>query len=125
MVHRHGDYAFQQPSFMNGDVVEGGNYMQMAPGTLIASKVRSLTIRGGNFVNCKPQAGWVIEGGNWAQVERCSNKNPELVALGLPVCDVNCAHIESTDTIRVDGVVVQTVRTYKNSVSAPTARVTR
>jgi hypothetical protein len=86
------DYAFQDPPFKDGDVIEGGNFTQLLPATEICKDVKTLTINGGNFVNCIPQPGWTINGGNWAQKGFCSHKLPGFVRHGLPECGDDCEH---------------------------------
>ena len=117
-----GNWSFKEPPFLDGDVVEGGNCSQLIPDTEICSAITDLTINGGNFVNCKPQPGWVINGGNWCQKSFCSHEHPELIAKGLPECAEDCVHR--------DGAVKQWVeigekeyREEKNSLSADKAPV--
>ena len=91
-VIRQGNFCFREPPFENGDVVEGGNYSQLQPDTEICAGVINLTINGGNFVNCKPQPSWVLNGGNWAQKEFCSHGHPEWEKWGMVQCKPDCAH---------------------------------
>jgi hypothetical protein len=86
------NFSFKDPPFKDGDVIEGGNYTQLVPHTLICEGVKNLTINGGNFVNCKPQPGWILNGGNWCQVEYCSHERPDLIIEGLDLCVENCKH---------------------------------
>jgi len=89
---KHGNYSFRDPPFKDGDVVEGGNYCQLEPGTAICAAVETLTIIGGNFVNCIPQAGWTVTGGNWCQIGYCTHDRPELIDKGLKPCADDCEH---------------------------------
>ena len=91
-IIKSGNFSFKEPPFKDGDVVEGGNFTQLVPHTEICSKVTKLTINGGNFVNCRPQDGWILNGGNWCQVEFCTNERPELVERGLTTCAADCKH---------------------------------
>ena len=81
-----------EPPFKNGDVVESGNFIQLRPNTEICKDVTDLTINGGLFTNCKPQASWTINGGNWCQQEFCSHARPDLLAFGLVECGDDCGH---------------------------------
>lgn len=91
-IHKSGNYSFREPPFEDGDVIEGGNYAQIAPGTEICSDVTDLTIHGGNFMNCTPQPTWDVTGGNWSQKEFCANLHPELIEKGLPAEPEDCPH---------------------------------
>jgi len=91
-VWKEGNFCFKEPPFQDGDVVEGGNCMQMVAGTEICKAVKNLTITGGNFLNCKPQNGWTVTGGLWCSKEFCSHEHPKWVAKGLKKCAVDCKH---------------------------------
>lgn len=91
-VWKSGNSHFKEPPFKDGDVVEGGNWSQLIPGTQISKDIKNLTIRGGNFVNCIPQPTWIVEGGNWCQKGRCSHQHPNWIRHGLPICAEDCAH---------------------------------
>jgi hypothetical protein len=93
---KSGNWSYKQPPLKDGDTISGGNYSQIAPGTILAPDVRDVTVTGGNFVNCDraecEKRGWKITGGNWVQLEWCSNEHPELIARGLKPCAADCAH---------------------------------
>ena len=91
-IIKSGNFSFSEPPLKNGDVVEGGNFSQLVPHTEICKGVTKITINGGNFVNCKPQDDWIINGGNWCQKEYCTNELPELIERGLTPCAVDCKH---------------------------------
>ena len=97
-IIKSGNFSFKEPPFKDGDVVEGGNYTQLVPYTDICKDIKTLTVNGGNFINCKPQDGWIINGGNWCQVEFCSQDRPELIERGLTPCAADCGH-KSKDKI--------------------------
>jgi len=89
-----GNWSFRDPDddVPDGSIIEGGNFSQAAPDTEILVG-KKLTIRGGNFVNVKPQPGWTIEGGNWCQKEFCGHEHPDFVERGvIPVCKIDCKH---------------------------------
>jgi len=89
MLHERGNYSFKDPPLKEGDTVSGGNYSQAVSGTEICEGVKNLTITGGNFTNCKRQDSWKVSGGNWAQIDFCSNNHPDM---GLEECSENCRH---------------------------------
>ena len=100
MIYARGNYSLKEPPFQDGDTITGGNCSQLLPGTEICKDIKNLTITGGNFTNCKRQISWTVTGGNWAQFERCSNINPELVELGFPECEADCNHRSPTKILR-------------------------
>lgn len=110
------NYSYQDPTPEQvpvGTVINDGNFSQVAPDTPIMVG-RALTINDGNFTNVRKDPAWTIKGGNWSQVERCSNLHPRLVNYGLTVCAENCTHA-TTEELEIDGVVVETIYTYKDS----------
>lgn len=90
---KSGNWSFRDPGkdIPDGSVIYGGNFSQLAPGTVILAG-KKLTIRGGNWVNVKRDPLWIVEGGNWAQISRCSHVHPEWVARGLSPCAEDCEH---------------------------------
>ena len=94
---KHGNWSFKEPGndVPDGSTIEGGNFSQLVPGTIIL-KGKKLTINGGNFVNVKRDPVWTIKGGNWTQVSRCSHLHPEWIAHGLEECPVDCEHRSAT-----------------------------
>ena len=122
-VWKRVNYAFKEPPFQEGDVVERGNYSQAVPNTEICKNVRNLTINGGNFCNCKPQRSWVINGGNWCQKEFCThNHHDRAVQHGLPLCAEDCSHRKGAVKQWVD-VHEDEYREEKNSLSPTKPRV--
>jgi hypothetical protein len=111
------NYSFTDPTefFNDGAVITQGNFSQLYPDTPIMVGKR-LTIKSGNFVNCRKDPNWIIEGGNFVQISRCSHVNPEFVARGLTECVLDCVHKTGEDTIQVAGVTVETVRRYEDTV---------
>lgn len=87
----------------NGEVIEGCNFTQPSPWTPIATGATGLTFRNCNLVNCSPPADSIVEGCNVLQVSRHT-----------PGCPVDCEHLTSSEDIIVDGVVVDTLRTYED-----------
>ena len=98
-----GRYVGVEPPFQDGDIVEGGNYTQFAPSTAICKAVENLTITGGNFTNCIPQRSWTVTGGNWCQIDFCTNERPELIGAGMTPCVARCGHLGvSEEWVRVN-----------------------
>ena len=120
----HGNFSFKEPPFEDGDFVHGCNCIQLQPGTEICKTVKDLTIVGGNFINCKPQPGWIISGGNWAQISFCSHQHPEWIEHGLSVCAEDCGHRQGSEKQWVE-VEEDEYREQKNSLSPdkPNVRV--
>lgn len=94
---KRGNWSFKDPDddIPTGSIIDGGNFSQLVPGTVILEG-KKLTINGGNWINVKQDANWIITGGNWAQIERCSHKHPEWTDIGLKKCPQNCKHQSAT-----------------------------
>jgi hypothetical protein len=109
--------SFKDPKddFKDGDVITSGNFTQAVPDTPIMVGLK-LTIKDGNFVNVRKDPNWVIEGGNWMQVDRCTNLMPELIQAGVAACGPGCRHKTGEDQIVVDGKVVDVIRYYEDIV---------
>jgi len=101
-IWKHGNYAFKEPSFQDGDTVEDGNYCQLQPNTEICKNIKNIIINGGNFVNVKPQSAWTINGGNWVQKEFCTHQHPNFINRGLTPCAENCSHRQGENKQWVD-----------------------
>ena len=103
---KEGNWSHQQPPLSDGDMILGGNFAQLLPATKLAPTVREVRVIGGNFVNCDKadclSRGWIIEGGNWAQVDWCTHHHPHLVERGLPACKADCKHRKSGTLVWVD-----------------------
>ena len=114
---KSGNFCFSDPGdkVPDGSTIEGGNFSQLVPDTPILVG-KTLTIRGGNWVNVRKDANWTIGGGNWTQVERCSHLHPEWVAKGLDECDEDCEHVVQVDTIEGEGGQSITVYHYADTV---------
>lgn len=107
------NYSFKDPgdAIADGATIDSGNFTQLRPDTPIMVG-KPLTINDGNWINVRKDAAWIINGGNWTQIDRCTHLNPKLVDKGLTECAVDCKHLVDTDTITIDGVVVDTVYHY-------------
>lgn len=112
------NYSFKDPTdIKEGAVITTGNFTQMYPNTEIMKDL-TLIILGGNFTNVKKQDNWIIKGGNWTQIDRCSHLHPEFIDFGLPECETECKHLVDKDTIKVDGIVVETIYHYQDIVGS-------
>ena len=112
-----GNWSFLDPGVdvPDGSIINGGNFSQVVPGTAILVG-KTLTINGGNFTNVLVDVAWTINGGNFTQVSRCANLNPKMVASGhLAAEPENCPHVVDTDTITIDGEIVDTVYHYEDT----------
>jgi len=112
-----GNWSFRDPGddVPDGSTITGGNFSQLVPDTPILVG-KTLTIRGGNWCNVRKDPAWTIEGGNFVQVSRCSHVHPSWLAKGLLECAENCPHVVDTDTITIDGEVVETIYQYEDAV---------
>jgi len=112
------NYSFTDPgdAIADDSVINAGNFTQMYPDTPIMAD-KPLVINGGNFTNVRKDAAWTINGGNWTQVSRCSHLHPELVARGLTECALECDHLTGTDSVTIDGVLVDTIYHYEETVT--------
>ena len=106
---------FTQPTFTNGQVVEGWNLAQHTPHTAIGVGVTGLTFRKCNLTNCDVPADAAVEDCLVGHGSFCTNLWPELIGFGLAACAENCSHVVGTDQVIVDGVVQATIYHYQNT----------
>ncbi len=92
-----------------GDVIESCNLSQMYPHTEITT-VSGLTFKRCNLVNCDMPAGAVVERCNMTQISRCGHLHDDYD------CLPDCQHLVRSEDIVVDGVVVDTIREYRDEV---------
>lgn len=110
------NYSFKNTiDIKDEEVINSGNFTQINPNTEIMVD-KTLTINGGNFTNVKKQSKWTVNGGNWTQISWCSHNHPEFIEKGLKECPVECSHMISKENIIIDGVVIDTVYTYKDTL---------
>ena len=100
------------PDVENGHTFTGDNFLQLLPHTKIFDGKAGLTFVSCNLTNCDIPADSVCVMCRPVQLGFCSHVHPNLVKRGLPECAVNCEHVVDTDTITIDGVVVDTVYHY-------------
>ena len=116
MLIENRNFAFKQPIFANGDVIQRCNLTQAIPGTAIGSGVTGLTFRNCNLVNCTVPGDATVEHCNTAQIERCANLHPNLLDHGVSPEAENCPHVTDIDEIEIGGIVVDTIYTYEDTV---------
>lgn len=111
------NYAYTNPTdhFESGDVIETGNFIQLFPDTPILEGL-VLTIKGGNWLNVRAQPYWNIQGGNWAQIDKCSHLNPHLLNYGYTECEKECRHEVSKTPINIDNEIIDIIYEYKDLV---------
>lgn len=109
MIYKGGNYSIGKQSIIspnNGDVFERSNFSQAIPHTSIFPGISGLTFRQCNLVNCDVPADAVVESCNTSQVSRCFHLHPDF---GLLEEEDNCEHVVDTDTITIDGQVVDII----------------
>lgn len=114
------NYAFTRglplPTANNGDTFQGYNFMQALPHTPIFAGITGLTFRKCNLINCDVPNDAVIEGGLHIHKSLCSNIHPRWVDKGLSAEPENCPHVVDTDTITIDGQIVDTVYHHEDTI---------
>lgn len=111
------NYSFKDPgdAIESGATINSGNFTQLSPDTPIMVG-KTLTINGGNWTNVRRDPNWTVNGGNWAQISRCTHEHPNLIAQGLTECELDCEHVVDTDSVTIDGVLVDTIYHYRDTV---------
>lgn len=104
------------PTAIDGQVFEGFNFCRMVPHTEIFVGVKNLTFRRCNLVNCDIPGDAVVEDCLHIHKTFCSNLSPELIDHGLSACAENCDHVVDSDEIIIDGVSVDTIYHYEETV---------
>ncbi len=104
------------PTVDDGYTFEGYNFMQVQPHTAIFVGKTSLTFRNCNLMNCDVPGDAAIESCLNIHKSLCANIHPRWVAKGLPSEVENCAHVTITDTVTIDGQLVDTIYHYADTV---------
>ena len=117
MAQHTGNYAFKQPWFDVGDVVQGANLEQITPGTALTGCAgKAITFLGYRMVNVEIDPAWTVEHCRTDQVSRCSHEHPEWVEMGLLAeCVENCPHVVDSDEIVIDGELIATNYFYEDT----------
>ena len=96
----------------NESVFRDCNFAQMAPHTKIFEGRTGLVFKNCNLMNCDIPPDSVVEGGLRCHVSYCSHQHPRWVEKGLLECETLCKHLIDSDTITVDGLLIDTVYYY-------------
>ncbi len=110
------NYAFTRglplPTVDNGHVFEHVNFVQKEPHTAIFAGITGLTFNKCNLTNCDvPVDATIIDSPNRHR-EFCTNLHP---TWGLSVETENCVHVVDTDTVTIDGEVVDITYHYQDT----------
>ena len=105
------------PAVESGDTIEEWNCCQLTPHTAIFAGKTGLTFCRCNLTNCDPPADSTYKRCLRVYQEFCSNNHPDWIALGLSECAIACKHLTSTDEVLVDGVLIDTIRSYADTWS--------
>lgn len=113
-----GNYSIGRklPTVENGHTFVGDNFTQLFPNTKIFDGVTGLTFKRCTLVNCIVPADAKLIECLQVQKEFCANLYPQWVAKGLPSEPENCRHVVDTDVITIDGVVIDTVYHYEDTI---------
>lgn len=103
MIYQDKNFSYRQPTLANGDILRDCNLSQAVPFTAIGAGVTGLRFEGCNLTNCELPADAVVVDCNRAQIDFCYHLHPELP---LPVETADCRHVTASDTITIDGQVV-------------------
>ena len=106
------------PEIENGHTFTGDNFLQRQPHTKIFEGKTGLRFINCNLTNCDIPADSECIGCGPKHTSFCTNLNPYLIEIGFAPCAENCAHVTNTDSVTVDGVLVDTIYTYQNLVVA-------
>ena len=113
------NYSFQInpiPAVANGHKFAMDNFLQAEPHTKILEGVTGLQFENCNLTNCDIPADAVTDSCRPKHCEFCSNLHPDWVQHGIDACVTVCSHVVRTDTVTVDGVLVDTVYHYEDKV---------
>ena len=111
MIYKHANWSMQTPPLRSGDTVEDSNLYQLISGTGV--NAAGVVFRNCNLTNCNVTGAALIENSNTSQIDLCYWLHRDK---DLPAEPDNCRHVVDTDTIEVDGVVIATEYTRKDTV---------
>lgn len=101
------NFAFQNPAGIeNGTKFIDCNFIQKQAHTAILAGVTGLIFDGCNLTNCDLPVDAVILSGSNKHKSFCYHLRPHW---DLPVENDNCVHVVDTDTITIDGQVIDTI----------------
>lgn len=125
MIYKNKNFSFTDPKCSAGDELIACNITQAAPNTEICKGLK-VTFTDCNLVNCVPPAEATVNGGNTAQISRCTHEHPELIERGLKACAEDCEHRDGSSKQRVE-TDEKEFRKELNSLSAskPQVKITK
>ena len=101
-------------SAQNGDTFENCNFAQFVTGIDLFGSLSGLTFRGCNLTNVTVPGDSVIEDCLTITISFCSHLHP--TKSDISECDEECSHVVDTDTVVIDGQVVDTIYHYQDTV---------
>lgn len=116
MIYQKKNYSrgkLSNLSVSNGDTFIECNFSQLVAGTEIANSYTGLTFEKCNLMNCEVPGDAVVERCLTVEKSCCSHLHP---GVGLTTCSDNCSHVVDTDEIWIDGVLIDTVYYYKDTI---------
>lgn len=96
----------------NGDTFLNRNFTQIHPHTEILQGISGLKFIGCNLVNCKLPVDATKDDCLHFQKSNCGNIHPKW---GLD-CTEDCEHVIESEDITIDGVVIDTIYTHKDTM---------
>lgn len=98
----------------DGDIFDSCNIAQLYPNTKICDGKSGLTFQGCNLLNCSVPGDSIIMDCLTVQKNFCSHIHP---GFGLsPECVDNCSHVADTDEVLIDGVLIDTIYHYEDTI---------
>lgn len=121
MKFKHRNFHFTTrkslPAIPPDRTFENVIFMRAEPGTLIYARETGLTFIDCNLGNCVVPADSVLVNCYTKSLSHCTHLDPEMLEQFLSPCAENCSHVIDSEEIRIDGVLVDTIRTYKHTES--------
>jgi len=97
----------------DGDTFKSCNFAQVNPNTEILKGITDLIFEDCNLKNIKLDKTWTRKGGINTQRNMCSHLHPTKGELSE--CVENCSHVVEAEKITIDGEVIDTIYTYKDT----------
>ena len=98
----------------NGDIFEQCNFSQEKPYTILFAGINNLTFIKCNLFNCSPPENAQLDMCTNIQKSTCSHLHPKWTT--LDECPENCSHVVDIDEITIDGVLVDTIYHYEDTL---------
>lgn len=95
------------------DIIENCNLSQLQPNTSICVGIANLTFIGCNLANCSVPQDAIVDDCLTIQKNRCSHLHP---SWDLVECIENCSHVIDIDKIWIDGILVDTIYHYEDTL---------